>query len=149
MNSLAQQIAELIVSLGLGILVAFLLQVYQLAFFRLRVARWYAWSWDLIFWLAAVGLVFAALLTINGGEVRAHILLSLFLGGLWFRISFYRRTQKIAQFMARPLAALVGSIYWLIIWPVHLRAYWQKRRIAVDGVGDDDFDDDKTGDMEK
>jgi len=146
MYSLGQQINELVVSMGLGMLVALMLQVYQLALFRLKVARWFAWSWDLLFWLLAVGLVFTSLLVVNGGEVRAHILLSLLLGAVLYRIYFYRRLQGLARSLAAPLAITLGGIYFVLTWPQYLKA---KIRAAKAAADEDNFDDDLKEDLEK
>lgn len=123
MYSLGQQISELVVSLGLGMLVALLLQVYQAALLRIKVARWYAWSWDLIFWLIAVSIVFTTLLGINGGEVRAHILLSLLMGAVIYRVYFYRRLAKATGKVSTPLALTLRSIYQLLTWPGRWRQH--------------------------
>jgi len=146
MYSLGQQIQELAVSIGLGMLVTFMLQVYQLALFRLKVARWYAWSWDLLFWLIAVGVVFASLLVVNGGEVRAHILLSLLAGAVLYRIYLYRRLQKIAVWLSAPLAMLLGGLYWLLTWPQRLG---QRLRHRDDSSPDEDSAENESDDEEK
>ncbi|MGE5381624.1 MAG: spore cortex biosynthesis protein YabQ [Methylocystaceae bacterium] len=137
MYSLGQQISELTVSLGLGMLVALMLQVYQLALFRLKAARWFAWGCDLLFWLLAVALVFVALLLVNGGEVRAHILLALALGAVLFRIYFYRRLQKVAKWLSVPLVITLGGIYSALTWPHNL---WIKRREPPDTDENDDVE---------
>lgn len=146
MYSLGQQIAELVASLGLGMLVAFMLQTYQLALFRLQVARWFAWSCDFLFWLLAVGLVFGSLLGVNGGEVRVHILLSLLLGAIIYRFYFYRRAQGLARVLSVPLVVILGGVYLALTWPQRLR---QRLGSANDESDDDTFDDDLSGDMEK
>lgn len=132
--------------MGLGMLVALMLQIYQLALFRLKVARWFAWTWDLLFWLLAVGVVFTSLLAVNGGEVRAHILLSLLLGAVLYRIYFYRRLQGMARVAAVPLAITLGGIYSLLTWPQQLAARIRAARTDTDS---DNFDDDDKEDLEK
>lgn len=146
MYSLGQQIQELMVSIGLGMLVAFMLQIYQLALLRLKVARWYAWTWDLIFWLFAVVVVFASLLAVNGGEVRAHILLSLLVGAILYRIYLYRRWQRLTGWLSAPLAVFLNGIYHLLTGPKRL---WQRIRMKPVTLEDDELTEDELEDDEK
>lgn len=137
MYSLGQQIRELVASLGLGMLVALMLQVYQAALLRLKIPRWYAWTWDLLFWLIAVSVVFSTLLGVNGGEVRAHILLSLLLGAVLYRVYFYRRFTGAIGRLAIPVSLILRVIYLFLTWPGRWHQRLNTAKDDEEDIGDE------------
>jgi len=94
------------------------------------------WLEDMLYWAAVFGLVFYLLITRNGGEMRAFVLLGLALGMILY---FAACSRFVLAFLVLGFGAakkVLGTVLMIVTWPVRflgriLRAPMAKCRKIV------------------
>lgn len=100
MSSLVFQIKSFAATLVLGLLAGFFFHFYQGIIARAKVGRLLLYVLDFFLWIIMIGLVFYLLLFINGGEIRAYILLALLIGIILYLSYFFQRFKGIVDYIA-------------------------------------------------
>lgn len=88
-----------------GHLLGGILDLYRVVTGQLRMARWLVPMFDVLYWLAAMVLVFRILYWVNLGEVRLFIFLGLLAG---FAVYYVLFSTHIIRFVHRLLRWLVA-----------------------------------------
>ncbi|HWP98161.1 MAG TPA: spore cortex biosynthesis protein YabQ [Syntrophomonadaceae bacterium] len=96
MPDLLDQIQSFSMTLMVGIIVGTIIHYYQLTIRKSRLHKYFLYCIDFILWILLIGIIFICLLLINMGEMRAYVLIALFMGILLY----YR---FLARYMHRPL----------------------------------------------
>lgn len=89
MSGLFLQIKAFAATLLLGISAGFLFHFYQALITRAKVGRVLLYVLDFFLWIIMIGMVFYLMLFINGGEMRAYILLALLMGIVLYLSCFF------------------------------------------------------------
>jgi spore cortex biosynthesis protein YabQ len=118
---MAQELRELASSLLLGGLLGGMLHFYQLALAQSRTSRFFVYALDILFWLMAVAMAFAALIPSNGGAFRLHILLLIAAGMGLYRLYFAKRLNRVFRPLAKPLGSLFTLVDYGLAWPLRLK----------------------------
>ncbi|ADI00915.1 MAG TPA: hypothetical protein GXX39_07740 [Syntrophothermus lipocalidus] len=126
MNILVSQITEFALTAGLGLLVGMFFHAYHVIIKKAGLSRFFLYFFDLLIWLLMVIPVFLALLLINHGEMRGHVLAALLLGALAYRLYLWKRTQRIMSAMAEGLVNGCSWLFRTVCYPWT----WTRRRMG-------------------
>ncbi|SHG43679.1 spore cortex biosynthesis protein YabQ [Thermosyntropha lipolytica DSM 11003] len=117
MSSLVFQIECFAATLALGILAGFFFHFYQGIITRAKVGNILLYVLDFFLWIIMIGLVFFLLLFINGGEIRAYILLALLAGMVIYLSYFSHRLKKFIDGSAEGIVHSLGKLAIIIKKP--------------------------------
>ncbi|MFZ3172531.1 MAG: spore cortex biosynthesis protein YabQ [Carboxydocellales bacterium] len=120
MVSLSEQFNYFLLTVGTGLLIGLVFDIYWLARHLLNLRKMGTGLGDLIFWSVTTVLAFFLLLAGNWGEVRFYVFMGILLG-----IGGYIRwlspiTRKVLVNLVRLLAKLLRFTMLIILWPFQL-----------------------------
>jgi spore cortex biosynthesis protein YabQ len=120
MVSLSEQFNYFLLTVGTGLLIGLVFDIYRLVRHLLNLRKMGTGLGDLIFWSVTTVLAFFMLLVGNWGEVRFYVFMGILLG-----IGGYLRwlspfTRKLLVNLVRLLSKLLRYTVFIILWPFQL-----------------------------
>jgi len=125
-NILVAQATEFALTAGLGLLMGMFFHAYHVIMKRTGLTRFLLYFFDLLIWLLMIIPVFLALLLINHGEMRSHVLVALVLGALVYRVYLWKRTQKLMSAVADGLARACSRAFRTVFSPWVRACRWAR-----------------------
>jgi len=120
MIPLTSQVYAFLITIGIGVFMGVIFDLYRLVLNHFRWRRWGRDIGDFIFWLIVTGMVFLLLLHGNMGEVRLYVLLGLVIGlSLYFRLLTGRVRAVIKSFVTL-ITRIVLFLFMVICFPFRL-----------------------------
>ncbi|MGI5881282.1 MAG: spore cortex biosynthesis protein YabQ [Syntrophomonadaceae bacterium] len=117
MSTVLIQIQAFCGTLLLGIGAGLIFQYYQTAIRLAGLSKFALYVVDLTLWIVMIGLIFAAMFFINGGEMRVYVLLALLIGILIYYYKFSRKMQALVGYMAEATVAILMRLARIIRQP--------------------------------
>ncbi len=117
MKLLVSQTTEFTLTVALGLLLGMFFHAYHVIMKRIGLGRFALYFFDLLFWLLMVVPVFLALLLINHGEMRSHVLVALILGALIYRMYLWKKTDKLMSAAAEGLTRVCSQVFRSLSYP--------------------------------
>lgn len=118
MSTLLMQIQAFCGTLLLGIGAGLIFQYYQTVIRLARLRKYALYIVDLTLWIVMIGIIFAAMFFINGGEMRIYVLLALLIGIIVYHYKLSRKMQSIVGYMAEATVAIIIKIIRITSKPV-------------------------------
>ena len=118
MSTVLMQIQAFCGTLLLGIGAGLIFQYYQTAIRLARLRKYALYVVDLALWIVMIGIIFAAMFFINGGEMRIYVLLALLIGILIYYYKFSRKMQVLVGYMAEATVTIIIKVIEIIKLPV-------------------------------
>lgn len=134
MSSLVFQIKSFAATLVLGVLSGFLFHFYQGIIARAKVGKFLLYVLDFFLWIIMIGLVFYLLLFINGGEIRAYILLALLIGIIIYLHYLFHPLKGVVDYSTGFLVHIFNKLGKIIKTPLEVMKKWiaGKKKPPVD-----------------
>ena len=118
MVSLYEQLNSFLVTVGTGLIMGLVYDVYWLVRYYLHFRKIGTGLGDLIFWSITTALAFFLLLVGNWGEVRLYVFIGMLVGlGLYLHW-FSPAARRVLVGMVRVMIKLVTVTVAMILWPL-------------------------------
>lgn len=121
------QATVFLLTVAIGLLLGFLFDAYRVVRGRLRPGPAGTAAGDLLFWLAATGVVFALLILSNWGELRLYVWVGFVLGALSYHFLLSRTVIGLLVGLATALEQTFGALSGRIVRLANLPGQWARR----------------------
>lgn len=113
---ISDQVRSLAVTVILGLVAGIFYDIFRVMRKMLRPPRWLLFFFDLAFWFLLTALAFVALLATSSGDVRAHVLVGIGLGGLLYALLFSRAVFRLMDFLGQKVLAIINLVLAPPLW---------------------------------
>lgn len=118
--SLEEQFLVFVITLGLGLLLGVVYDLYRVIDRRFRCPSWFTQVGDLAVWLVFAVIIFAALQYSNRGELRLFVFIGLGLGAAAYSYFLRRRSARGLYRLVDTTVKLAGWLFLTLSRPFKL-----------------------------